>query len=544
MIIPKIIVKSSSKGGALGCCIVVGAVGVVVYCLKKKYGTKKDIEKQKVNSKLKQAEDDNHAKNTKDIVDNEYDNKIRIIRAETDEKLRLKKGMLELYGIRSSTTAEQNQHEPSLSCWINNFHSLVAMPGYEHIPLLKQLLDGCPKDFKDTMLLHLLTMTGGLCFSKVRAKYNGDLHAPNLLTIVEGKQGSGKSRFDAVYKKLFHRIIEQDRVKTGKDIQGKIVQTVGITITKSKLIDMLADNRQVHLYAIETELSRLLEVSRSGRGIGFIELRKAFDNEYIEQFNKGRKSTQGRYPVFLNCTLTGTPQAVNNAFNPKEVSEGSARRFCFTVIPEPGAYSEKIQFPEGDELEALRDKIDDWRNKYCFHHDSVKGDIPCDDYVVDLDYVAEALESWIKTQYQIYLKEQVEMRNEIRYGIAAVAFHNAIVLHMLAGEPDAKQRLARKSVKQLALYIADYCMERYLSKFVTDYKMDSASITDTELNSKRPEQKKRKLTLEEIAYWYPLHGTIGDDGKQIGYGTIAKHLGLQDKNIVRNAFKRYEKGKL
>ena len=35
---------------------------------------------------------------------------------------------------------------------------------------------------------------------------------------------------------------------------------------------------------------------------------------------------------------------------------------------------------------------------------------------------------------------------------------------------------------------------------------------------------------------------IGDDGKPIGYGTIAKHLGLQDKNIVRNAFKRYEKG--
>ena len=333
MINPKIIFQKSAKGGALLLCIG-GAVGIVVYCLEKKYGTKKDIEKQKVNSKLKQAEDDNHAKNTKDIVDNEYDNKIRIIRAETDEKLRLKKGMLELYGIRSSTTAGQNQHEPSLSCWINNFHSLVAMPGYEHIPLLKQLLDGCPKDFKDTMLLHLLTMTGGLCFSKVRAKYNGDLHAPNLLTIVEGKQGSGKSRFDAVYKKLFHRIIEQDRVKTGKDIQGKIVQTVGITITKSKLIDMLADNRQVHLYAIETELSRLLEVSRSGRGIGFIELRKAFDNEYIEQFNKGRKSTQGRYPVFLNCTLTGTPQAVNNAFNPKEVSEGSARRFCFTVIPE------------------------------------------------------------------------------------------------------------------------------------------------------------------------------------------------------------------
>ena len=284
-----------------------------------------------------------------------------------------------------------------------------------------------------------------------------------------------------------------------------------------------------------------MEVSRSGR-IGFIEFRKAFDNEDIEQFNKSKKSTQGRYPVYLNCTLTGTPTAVSNAFNSKEVNEGSARRFCFTVIPEPGAHSEKIQFPEEEELEIIRNKIDDWRSKYCFHHDPVKGDIPCDEYVVDLDYVDEDLEDWIKAQYQIYLKDKVEKRNEIRFGIAAVAFHCAIVLHMLAGNPDAKQRLARKNVKQLTLYIADYCMERYLTRFVPDYRMDSANITDSQQNSKCSAQKKRHLTLEEITQWYPKRGIIGDDGKPIGYGTIAKHLGLQDKNIVRNAFKRYEKG--
>lgn len=411
------------------------------------------------------------------------------------------------------------------------------MPGYDNIPLLKQVLDGCPEGFKEAMLFHLLTMTGALCFSRVRAKYNGDLHAPNLMTVVEGKQGSGKSRFDLIYKKLFSRIIEQDRIKTRKDIPGNIKQTVGINITNSKFIDMLAENGKVHLYAIETELSRLLEVSRSGR-IGFIEFRKAFDNEDIEQFNKSKKSTQGRYPVYLNCTLTGTPTAVSNAFNSKEVNEGSARRFCFTVIPEPGAHSEKIQFPEGEELEIIRDKIDEWRSKYCFHHDPVKGDIPCDEYVVDLDYVAEDLEDWIKAQYQIYLKDKVEKRNEIRFGIAAVAFHCTIVLHMLAGNPDANQRLARKNVKQLTLYIADYCMERYLTRFVPDYRMDSANITDDQQNSKCSEQKKRHLTLEEILQWYPKRGMIGDDGKPIGYGTIAKHLGLQDKNIVRNAFKR------
>lgn len=518
--------------------------GGIIYVIKKKCVTKNDVKKMRVNSKLKMSEDNNHTNNVIDIANNECDNKIRYKRIETDEKLRLHEGLLKLqreYSIKGSITDEQSQNESSISCWIKNFHSIFKMPGYDNIPLLKQVLDGCPEGFKDAMLLHLLTMTGALCFSKVRAKYNGDLHAPNLMTVVEGKQGSGKSRFDLIYKLLFRRIIEQDRIKTGKDIPGNIKQTVGINITNSKFIDMLAENGKVHLYVIETELSRLLEVSRSGR-IGFIEFRKAFDNEDIEQFNKSKKSTQGRYPVYLNCTLTGTPTAVSNAFNSKEVNEGSARRFCFTVIPEPGAHSEKIQFPEEEELEIIRNKIDDWRNKYCFHHDPVKGDIPCDEYVVDLDYVDEDLEDWIKAQYQIYLKDKVEKRNEIRFGIAAVAFHCAIVLHMLAGNPDAKQRLARKNVKQLTLYIADYCMERYLTRFVPDYRMDSANITDDQQNSKCSEQKKRHLTLEEILQWYPKRGMIGDDGKPIGYGTIAKHLGLQDKNIVRNAFKRYEKG--
>lgn len=519
-------------------------IGGIIYVIKKKEGTKNDVKKMRENSKLKMSEDNNHTNNVIDIVNNEYDNRIRYERVKTDEKIRQHKELWKWqkeYSIKGSTTDEQSQNESSISCWIKNFHSIFKMPGYDNIPLLKQVLDGCPEGFKEAMLFHLLTMTGALCFSRVRAKYNGDLHAPNLMTVVEGKQGSGKSRFDLIYKKLFSRIIEQDRIKTRKDIPGNIKQTVGINITNSKFIDMLAENGKVHLYVIETELSRLLEVSRSGR-IGFIEFRKAFDNEDIEQFNKSKKSTQGRYPVYLNCTLTGTPTAVSNAFNSKEVNEGSARRFCFTVIPEPGAHSEKIQFPEGEELEIIRDKIDEWRSKYCFHHDPVKGDIPCDEYVVDLDYVAEDLEDWIKAQYQIYLKDKVEKRNEIRFGIAAVAFHCAIVLHMLAGNPDANQRLARKNVKQLTLYIADYCMERYLTRFVPDYRMDSANITDDQQNSKCSEQKKRHLTLEEILQWYPKRGMIGDDGKPIGYGTIAKHLGLQDKNIVRNAFKRYEKG--
>lgn len=526
---------------------VTAGISVIAFKAKKKYATKKNVQILEEQCKFEKEKDDNHTKNIKDIVDNQFDNKIRYKHTETDEALRLHEGMLGLnrkYGMSASKATDTVQHQSSLRCWIRSFHLQYTMPDYSCFPVLKQILDGCPEDFKDAMMFHLLTSLGAMCFSKVRAKYDGVMCAPNLLTIVEGKQGSGKRKFDTVYKLLFQRIIEQDREKLRKDTPEKIIQTVGVNITMSRFLDMLAANQGVHLYAIETELSRMSQVSRSGRGIGFIEFRKAFDNEEIEQFNKNGKSTQGRYPVYLNCTLTGTPEAVNEAFNVKEVNGGSARRFCFTVIPEPDAQCKKWKFPQRDELEAIGNQIDQWRSTYCFRCDSAKGDIPCDEYEIDLGYIEEALEDWVQTQYKIHLADKIEMRNEVRLGIAAVAFHNAIVLHMLAGNPGSRQTTKRKMVKQLVLYIADYCMERYLAKFVPEYNMYSENITNAEQHLKSPESTKRKLTLEEILYWYPLRGKSGDDGKTIGYGTIAKHLGLQDKNIVRNAFKRYEQGKL
>lgn len=158
----------------------------IIYILKKKDGTKNDVKKMHENSKLKMSEDNNHTNNVIDIANNECDNKIRYKRVETDEKIRLHKELWKWqreYSIKGSTTDEQSQNESSISCWIKNFHSIFKMPGYDNIPLLKQVLDGCPEGFKEAMLFHLLTMTGALCFSRVRAKYNGDLHAPNLMTL-------------------------------------------------------------------------------------------------------------------------------------------------------------------------------------------------------------------------------------------------------------------------------------------------------------------------------------------------------------------------
>ena len=50
----------------------------------------------------------------------------------------------------------------------------------------------------------------------------------------------------------------------------------------------------------------------------------------------------------------------------------------------------------------------------------------------------------------------------------------------------------------------------------------------------------RRLTDEEIDGWYPWWKTLDENGNQLGYGRIAKLIGVS-KNDVKNAFRKYEK---
>lgn len=501
--------------------------------------------------KLKTTYDNNHTQNLIKIDDNKTANKINICQVETDNKIRdrhdatneaVRKRELFLeqnrkFGIGGVIKAvDETLLQYKLSDWIKQFHSKYAMPSYKGIPLLREILDGCPNDYRDAMTLHLLTALGGMCFSKVRAQYGEIVHSPSLLTVIEGKQGSGKGKFNIVYKELFQRIIEEDREKLAIKNPGQIIQTTGIHISISKFIDMLAANNGVHLYAMETEIDNMRDSSYRKSCLSSLEFRKAFDNDEIDQNNKNRNATQGRYPVYLNCTLTGTPQSINRFFNEKEVEGGTARRFCFAVIPETGAISPSLHLPIDDKLEAIRDLIDKWRSIYCFYHDPNKGDTPCLEHKINLDYAVEVLEEWSKYQYKLSEAEHVSQRNEMRNSITTIAFRCAMVLHMLLGEPNSNKIKERKTVKQFAVYIADYCMERYLTKFIPGYYRTATN----EINTEQSTQKKQEPTQEDIEYWYSLRGTTGIDGKKIGYGTIAKYLGI-NKDNVRNAFKRYER---
>lgn len=370
-------------------------------------------------------------------------------------------------------TQDQGQPEQKKT-WMERFRAKHPKPSLLCLPdPLGYILACCPLGYFEPMLFLLLSAFGALGFSRVRAKYlDGNLHAPNLLVIVEGNWGQGKAKFGQVFKRLFKRVIESDQKKlfeqNGNQAttvkQKKIIQNVGVSVTRSKLFDVLAGNGGVHIFDFEPELVDVNKAMKEKNGLTTAHYCKAFDNDAVYQNNKAKDSVKGLFPVFMNVFYTGTPDAVA-AFTHGNLQGGMVSRYIFSLIPDSGDQLTSVELAEDGLLDQIRDRIDDWRKLYCYTQDASGNDIPCPETIVDLDYVNKALRKWLDDQVPIYKADGNLARKDARARIAAIAFHAGIVLHMLAGEPGEDRPDARSQVVGLVRYIADYVMERYMHKF-------------------------------------------------------------------------------
>lgn len=219
------------------------------------------------------------------------------------------------------------------------------------------------------------------------------------------------------------------------------------------------------------------------------------------------------------------------------VEGGSANRLMWSVIPTVGRFIPKLELPEGDELAKLRNQVMVWNERYCHHIDPTTGeDVAADEVFINLDYVIEALEDWINvTQWNLYQQDQNETRKDVRPRIAAIAFHCAIVFHMLWAE-NSPQKFPRKRVIDLTLYVADYCMERYLFKF-GDYKGQVGC------NAESTSTPKPIITPEMAAEMKALHDLpdVDERGNKVwGWGRIATKFGIPNKIAVKRAVEKLE----
>lgn len=491
-----------------------------------------------------------HHEESKDRMredDNRTNNEIRKLKAKSAIKQDEREQILERIDNRILKSKEKTANRLSNSEWAMAFGKQFAMPDYSSIPFLATLLSCYPKEYRPAMLMHILSMCGALCFSKVRAKYlDGAIHSPSILVIVEGEHGSGKSMFNNLYKRLFEAMTESDNTKISSKRSLCIVQTIGIDTSKAMWFKILSNNQGLHTFDMESELQTVINnIGKGTTGLTMDTIRKAFNNEEVFMENASKHSACGRFKVMYNCTYTGTPQAVAKFIHAKEVEGGTASRICFATIPEIGHELPSFKEPDKAKMDKVMADIKDYREKYCYQTDSSNNDVACTETTIDLEYICEALNDWNERQSKLSLSDNIKERTKDRMRIATIAFHCAIVLHMLAGNPGPENIKSRRTVKRITLYIADYCMERYISKFSDSsskqFNMSAASsVGQGESDANNFSAPRKDLTEEDIAVYYHLLGTTGKDGKIIGYGTIAKWLN-SDKDSVRNAFNRYKK---
>ena len=290
-------------------------------------------------------------------------------------------------GINPENDGNEDEEQEDKTTWLEKFKSQFTMP--ELPPFLAKIISGVPQGYEEAMLLHMLSMLGAMCFSKVRSVYlDGIAHAANLQVVVEGNWGTGKAKFEQLFKVLFSRIISscKNKIDLLSDPDNRIpliVQTTGIGTSMSKYVDILADNQGCHMYIFNSEVRALFYDLKKGNGLNFDFLRKAFENGDVCRNNKARDSKNGIFPIYLNYTLTGTPADINTSFK-KELEGGTLSRIAWTCIPEAGRYPGILRLPEGNELEALRDQIDDWTEAYCYQRIPGEGDEAVGEVNVDL----------------------------------------------------------------------------------------------------------------------------------------------------------------
>lgn len=443
-----------------------------------------------------------------------------------------------------------SQEQPMRKPWGERFQDeFGALP--ELPPMLQFVVERSPAGYEVAMTVTLLCAFAALCFSKVRAKYlDGKVHAPNLQVLVEGNWGSGKEKFMTALNALFKRLFDRDKEKYSSEDEGKIIQWAGISATESKFIDILANNGEVHVLMVSSEILAAINNMRRQNGLTAEYYRKAFDNGEVYRANKS-KNIQGLFRVFMNCILLGTLGDTVKFFS-KELEGGTTSRICLLAIPDSGRYLEALIIEDGEVLERYRDQIDVWNRVYCYDHDESSGyDIPAEEHFIELDYVNDAIKTWIDDdQWYKANGDPSDPRVNARGRMGAIAFHCAMVIHMLYGCPEAEMAQTRRKVVDLTVYLANYCMERFLHKFGDIQKVqrelnnraetvDIDSSPNAQQSSSQSDEDDysgglSKATVKKMAAMH-VPGVVG-------YGAIAKAFGLSGdsgKKTVQRAISKY-----
>ena len=388
-----------------------------------------------------------------------------------------------------------------------NYMEMPTLP-----PLIRQIAQTAPDDFRTAAVICTLPILGTLG-SKLRARYlDGHLHSPSFQVSLEAPQASGKSFMSRLAEMLMRPITIKDEeerqkeqeymekmselkvtnvkvtAKNRDELLGQkpkgIIRFVPATISITKLLMRLDNARGLHLFAVAEEIDTVTKAFKRGFSSYGDLLRVAFDNGRYGQDYASDTSFSGIVRVYYNTLFSGTPKAMRRFY--PDVEDGLVSRVCFVQLPDQfgkampvwGTLSAK----DNEEVERQMARLDQV---------SIEGNTVKPDHEMTLDFLNRAMEQWLKAQQEEAVRTDDRTRDIFCRRAAVVGFRAGMLAWFLYGEKNS--RTYRSQTVDFALWVATQMLNQHLLRF---------QIEGTGSNTNRWEEAykllKDEFTREEL----------------------------------------------
>ena len=381
---------------------------------------------------------------------------------------------------RLTETTDAKEDDLSLSSSLSTLHpNLPPLP-----PLIRQIVQTAPEDFRKAAILCQLPILGTLG-SKLRARYlDKVVHSPSFLVSLEAPQASGKNFMTRLAEMELAPLMTRDReafqaekeysekAKTmgskytpeqREDLLGPrpkgIIRCIPPTASITKLLMRMDNARGLHLFAMSEEIDTVTKAFKRGFSNYSDLLRVAFGNGKFGQDYASDTSYSGTVEVYYNALFSGTPKQMRDFY--PDVENGLVSRVLFVTLPDQFGKPMPVW---GDLTEKARKEVE----KQIARLDavSVVGDVVQPDHMLNIDFLLPVIEQWIKEQQQEAVRTGDRTRDTFCRRSAVVGFRAGMLAWFLYGEKNT--RTFRKNTAEFARWVADQMLTQHLLRFQID----------------------------------------------------------------------------
>lgn len=390
---------------------------------------------------------------------------------------------------------------------------LPALP-----PIIRQMTETAPDDFKPAVVLCQLPILGALG-SKLRARYlDGRMHSPSFQVSLEAPQASGKSFMTRLVEYELGQMIEHDEEQREKereyDAKVKEIKMLNTKVTQAnkdeilgkrpqslirycspkmsitKLLMRMNDAKGLHLFAVAPEIDTVTKAFKSGFANYSDLLRNAFDNDSYGQDFASENSFSGIVPVYYNTLFSGTPKAMRRFY--PDVEDGLVSRVCFVTLPDqfgkPMPVWKELTWEQKAIVDPALVRLNDI---------SIQGDEVQDEHEMKLDWLNAELDRWLKVQQAEAVKNDDRTRDVFCRRAAVVGFRAGMLAYFLYGEK--RTPTIMRNVKGFAVWVANMMLNQHLLRFNVNTTYSNVNRWETLFEAMPDEFTREELEMKATA---------------------------------------------